>query len=63
MNKCEFLIDYYFVGGMPEAVNTWFGNENIIDKVENVTQVHKDLISGYERDFGKYDCRNYDFVH
>ncbi len=50
----ELLLDYYFVGGMPEAVNAWFALDNIIDKIAAVNQVHKDLISGYTRDFGKY---------
>ena len=50
----KLLIDYYFVGGMPEAVKLWFEIDNVIDKINSVNQVHKDLISGYKRDFGKY---------
>jgi predicted AAA+ superfamily ATPase len=51
------LIDYYFVGGMPEAVNSWFYNEGkigIIERTNKVSQIHASLVAGYERDFGKY---------
>ena len=50
----EQLLDYFFTGGMPEAVKNWFSTSNIIDKIENVKIVHKNLIQGYLRDFGKY---------
>lgn len=50
----NMLLDYYFVGGMPEAVNAWYSMDVIIDKIESVNQVHSDLILGYQRDFGKY---------
>lgn len=46
------LRDYYFVGGMPEAVASWFqegqGTEHRIDRV---MQIHRALVAGYERDF------------
>lgn len=50
------LTDYYFTGGMPEAVRTWFElkNESIIDRLQAINKIHSDLISGYRRDFGKY---------
>ncbi|MFA0155304.1 MULTISPECIES: ATP-binding protein [Vibrio] len=52
----ELLTDYYVVGGMPEAVNSWFENSqlSIIDRIEAVSEVHRNLIEGYMRDFGKY---------
>lgn len=52
----EKLVDYYFVGGMPEAVNLWFQmqEQSILKRTEVVQQVHADLIAGYQRDFGKY---------
>ena len=53
----SLLLDYYFVGGMPEAVKEWFETQDIIDIVERtkrVGQIHASLIAGYERDFGKY---------
>lgn len=50
------LTDYYFTGGMPEAVSTWFNNKNdsILARIEKVSKVQADLIEGYRRDFGKY---------
>lgn len=49
------LLQYYFTGGMPEAVAAWWAQERGIDeRMRRVTQVHKDLLLGYERDFGKY---------
>ncbi|MCJ8311486.1 MAG: ATP-binding protein [Saccharospirillaceae bacterium] len=52
----EQLTDYYFTGGMPEAVNAWFEmkSHNIIDRIQTINDIQKDLISGYIRDFGKY---------
>ena len=53
----SLLLDYYFVGGMPEAVQTWFDTENslgILERTQTVSQIHSSLIAGYERDFGKY---------
>ena len=53
----EKLLDYYFVGGMPEAVSAWFENTDQIGinkRISKVTQIHKSLMSGYERDFGQY---------
>ncbi len=50
------LTDYYFTGGMPEAVASWFENKekSIIERVNAVSKIHTDLIAGYKRDFGKY---------
>lgn len=50
------LTDYYFTGGMPEAVSAWFDNskKSIIERVNAVQKIHADLIAGYQRDFGKY---------
>ncbi len=50
------LTDYYFTGGMPEAVARWFdaADNSILKRVEAVQKVHADLIAGYQRDFGKY---------
>lgn len=53
----SLLIDYYFVGGMPEVVSFWFasvGEMGILERTEKITQLHSSLIAGYERDFGKY---------
>ncbi|MEH6607788.1 MAG: DUF4143 domain-containing protein [Halioglobus sp.] len=53
------LVDYCYVGGMPEAVGAWFGFSDtqglsIIERTERVSKIHDALIAGYERDFGKY---------
>ncbi len=50
------LTDYYFTGGMPEAVNTWFSmaDASMIERVQGVTDIHRGLLLGYQRDFGKY---------
>ncbi len=52
----EKFTDYLFVGGMPEAVATWYDGQmvSLLDRTKRVSQVHQDLISGYRRDFGKY---------
>jgi len=57
----SLLTDYYFVGGMPEAVSSWFETQDntdispgIIERIEKITKVQAGLIAGYERDFGKY---------
>jgi predicted AAA+ superfamily ATPase len=53
----SLLIDYYFVGGMPEAVGSWFdsvGEVGVLERIKKVSQIHSSLIAGYERDFGKY---------
>ena len=52
----EQLIDYYFTGGMPEAVATWFESKDksILERSKAVTSIHADLVEGYKRDFGKY---------
>lgn len=56
-NLFSLLIDYYFVGGMPEAVGSWFesaGEIGVLERTKKVSQIHSSLIAGYERDFGKY---------
>lgn len=50
------LTDYYFTGGLPEAVHTWFemAGQSIVERVQAVTDIHRNLVTGYLRDFGKY---------
>lgn len=50
------LTDYYFTGGMPEAVATWFdlADQSILERVQAVSTLQADLVEGYKRDFGKY---------
>lgn len=50
------LIDYFFVGGMPEAVQNWVTSkeQTTVQRRNQVRQIQKDILQGYERDFGKY---------
>lgn len=50
------LTDYFFTGGMPEAVAAWyqFKESSILDRIEKVSKIHSGLVEGYRRDFGKY---------
>ncbi len=50
------LTDYYFVGGMPEAVGCWFAmaEHSILDRTKSVSEIQANLVEGYLRDFGKY---------
>ena len=49
------LLDYYFVGGMPEAVAHWFETDGSVrERAAGVGRIHRELVSGYRRDFGKY---------
>ncbi len=51
----SLLLDYYFVGGMPEAVQAWFHSDGSpLERSELVKNIHRDLVAGYQRDFGKY---------
>ena len=44
------LRQYYFVGGMPEAVQTFIDTQN----VDEVRQVQRHLLTAYEQDFSKH---------
>lgn len=50
------LTDYYFTGGMPEAIATWFEmiDKRILERTQAISDIHANLIEGYKRDFGKY---------
>lgn len=52
MKSCyiELLRQYYFVGGMPEAVKVFIETQN----VDAVRQVQKNLLMAYEQDFSKH---------
>ncbi|HOG43575.1 MAG TPA: AAA family ATPase [bacterium] len=55
----SILGEYFAVGGMPEAVIKWNETKNI----EDVKNVHNDLIDTYKQDFSKYARQNkIDFV-
>jgi len=45
---------YYFIGGMPEAVNIYHQTQSLQD----VERVHESVLKSLEFDFGKYGTRN-----
>ncbi len=49
----DLLKNYYFVGGMPAAVNAYVKDRSL----KNVRRVHQRLISAYEQDFSKHAPR------
>lgn len=46
----ELLHTYYFVGGMPEAVQSWVQDQDPL----SVTRVQKSILDSYELDFAKH---------
>ena len=50
------LTDYFFTGGMPEAVAAWYRDQDgsLLERVKRVSKIHADIVEGYSRDFGKY---------
>ena len=52
----ELLLDYYYVGGMPRAVEAWVTGDKtqIVQLTTEIRNIHLDLITGYISDFGKY---------
>jgi len=55
----ELYRQYLYVGGMPAAVNKWFASLSpLIKKTLEIRKLQNDLITGYIRDFGKYDINN-----
>lgn len=46
----DLYFQYLIVGGMPEAVKTWFDSKNI----EDVYSIQDNIIYGYENDFSKH---------
>lgn len=42
---------YVYIGGLPEAVKTWLDNQSLT----RVNEIHRELLSTYRGDFGKYD--------
>lgn len=46
----EYLRQYYFVGGMPEAVLTWIDTHD----ASETRRVQMSILSTYNRDFGKH---------
>ena len=50
----EYLKLYYYVGGMPEAVNYYVENKDLIE----VRNIQKRLLEAYEQDFSKHAPTN-----
>ena len=50
----EFLKLYYYVGGMPEAVNSYVQNKDL----KEVRKIQKRLLEAYEQDFSKHAPSN-----
>ena len=46
----EWLRQYFFIGGMPEAVASFIENRNFV----KVRQIQKDILNQYESDFSKH---------
>ncbi len=46
----EFLKYYFYVGGMPEVVDDYVKNKDIL----NVRKIQRQILSNYERDFSKH---------
>ena len=46
----DLLRLYYFTGGMPEALKTYFDSGDL----KQVREIQKKIIFGYEHDFAKY---------
>lgn len=50
----DLLRQYYYVGGMPEAVACYIEGKGL----NAVRKIHKDILSGYRRDFSKHAPKN-----
>ena len=46
----DLLRQYYYVGGMPEAVAAYVEGKGL----NTVRRIHKDILSGYRKDFSKH---------
>ena len=53
------LLDYYYTGGMPEAVAAWFRDSGagMNARLQTVREIQRRVLRDYERDFGKYSGR------
>src|SRR3990167_3336509 len=45
--------EYIIIGGMPQAVKSWISNNSL----EDVSQIHNDILATYRDDFNKYNGR------
>lgn len=53
-NKCTTLLrNYFYLGGMPEAIARWLAGGNF----SKTDEIHQQLLQNYKHDFGKYGKR------
>ena len=50
----DYLKLYYFIGGMPEVVNSYVNNKDLLE----VRRIQKTLLEDYEQDFSKHAPKN-----
>lgn len=51
----DYYLDYYFVGGIPEAVARGFASgDELLRRIREIWAIHRDLVTQFERDFGKH---------
>jgi len=50
---CQFLRLYFFIGGMPEAVDTYVKTKNLLE----VEKIHSNILTSLQFDFAKYGTR------
>ena len=52
----NILLDFYFVGGMPEAVAAWIERSAGMNaRIRRIREIQQAIVAGFIRDFGKYD--------
>ena len=50
----DFLKTYFYIGGMPEAVNCYIETQNLND----VRKVQNEIVSNYKNDFSRHITPN-----
>ena len=50
----DYAKQYFFVGGMPKAIEKWFSSAGINERISSVRKIQKDILTGYEKDFSKH---------
>lgn len=50
----DYAKQYFFVGGMPKAVEKWFSGEAINERISSIRKIQNDILTGYEKDFAKH---------
>ena len=52
----NMLLDFYYVGGMPESVAAWIKRfDGMNARVRRISEIQQSILAGFIRDFGKYD--------